>query len=282
MSELSPHESGPAEAPAIVFLHGVGNTGAMWRTHMASLPEYHCLAPDLPGFGRSQGEPWRTRAATAGLVASLIESRALAGRAHVVGLSLGASVAFELLRRRPELVDRVIIDGCAAIPTAAALPMKAGVAVLSPFLRWAWVARLVGRAFGVKDGPNLADFVSQMTQASPGSFRRAFAQAQDVRITLELLHAESPTLLVAGEHELKSTRASNRLLAALLPHAVSRMVPDAGHGWISTAPDLHLRMVRAWLAHQPLPAELRTEDVELADAPVSTALGRPTHEATLR
>ena len=49
----------------------------------------------------------------------------------------------------------------------------------------------------------LADFVDQMTKADPNSYRRAFAQAQDVRITPELLRANSPTLLVAGQRELQ-------------------------------------------------------------------------------
>lgn len=282
MTELFIHESGAVEAPAIVFLHGVGNTGAMWRTHMAGLPGYHCLAPDLPGFGRSARLRWESRVATAERVAALIERRVPTRKAHIVGLSLGGAVAFELLRRRPELVDRVVIDGCAAIPTAAALPMKAGVTVLSPFLRWSWVARLVGRAFGVNGVAQLADFVDQMTQADPSSFRRAFAQAQDVRITPELLRADSPTLLVAGQRELQTTRASNRLLAEYMPRARSRMVPDAGHGWIGAAPELHLRMVRTWLADQPLPAELRAEDIQLPDTASVPAFNRPANEETLR
>ena len=83
-----------------MLLHGVGNNGSMWSDLMAALPDYHCLAPDLPGHGASRSLRWRRRADTAELVASLIEAEATGGRAHVVGLSLGGSVALELLATR--------------------------------------------------------------------------------------------------------------------------------------------------------------------------------------
>ena len=47
------HESGSPGSPAIVFLHGNGANGTMWKTHMEQLADFHCLAPDFPGFGQS-------------------------------------------------------------------------------------------------------------------------------------------------------------------------------------------------------------------------------------
>jgi pimeloyl-ACP methyl ester carboxylesterase len=47
-------ESGTPRSPAIVFLHGVGNSGGMWAKHMAGLGGYHCLAPRSPGVRSEQ------------------------------------------------------------------------------------------------------------------------------------------------------------------------------------------------------------------------------------
>jgi pimeloyl-ACP methyl ester carboxylesterase len=110
------HESGRPGSPAIVFLRRVGASGRMWEEHMRRLTAYHCLAPDLPGHGRSNRVPWRSLADTSEQVARLIETRFPSRRAHVVGLSLGGAVAHTLLARRPELLDRVVIDGCGALP----------------------------------------------------------------------------------------------------------------------------------------------------------------------
>jgi pimeloyl-ACP methyl ester carboxylesterase len=234
----------------------------MWADLMAGLADYHCLAPDLPGHGGSRAIAWKSRAESAGLVAGLIEERAAGGTAHVVGLSLGGSIALELLATRPALLDRVIVDGCGVIPGPITGPMKIGVSVISPFLRFAPVARLIGRAFGVTPGKALDAFVAQIQAADARSFRRAFADANDTRLTPRLLAAPCPTLLVAGERELKQVRASNRLLAERMPHAEARMMPGASHGWgPAQFPEIHLRMVEAWIGGRPLPAELVPDTV---------------------
>ena len=260
MTSLAIREVGEAGLPTVVLLHGVGNNGSMWADLMAGLTDFHCLAPDLPGHGRSGAIEWESRAESARLVAELIEERAAAGKAHVVGLSLGGSIALELLATRPDLLDRVIVDGCGALHSPLAGPMKIGVALISPFLRFAPVARLIGRAFGVAPGEGLVAFVAQMRAVDARSFRRAFADANDMRLTPPLLAAPCPTLLVAGERELKHVRASNRLLGERMPNAEARMVPGARHGWgPAQFPDIHLRMVAAWIKGRRLPAELVAE-----------------------
>jgi pimeloyl-ACP methyl ester carboxylesterase len=173
-------------------------------------------------------------------------------------------VALELLATRPELLGRVIVDGCGALPSAAIGPMKLGVAAISPLLRFGVVARAIGRAFGISSEPGLEDFVAQIQAADPRSFRRAFADANDTRITSALLAAACPTLLVAGEHELRNVRRSNRLLAERMPAAEARMVPGAGHGWgLTQLPDIHVQMVDAWLGGRTLPPELLVETIGL-------------------
>lgn len=57
----------------------VGNNGSMWSDLKKALPDYHCLAPDLPGHGDSRHIPWRSRAETAGMVATLIAARPACG-----------------------------------------------------------------------------------------------------------------------------------------------------------------------------------------------------------
>ena len=270
MSGLAVRESGPPTAPTVVFLHGVGNTGAMWQGHVEALPDFHCLAPDLPGHGRSRDVPWVSRGDTADRVIRLIEGLP-GGRAHVVGLSLGGSVALEIMARRSDVLDHVVIDGCGAIGTRLAIVMKLGVAVVSPFIRRTVVGRLVAKAIGITDPAGVDDLLAQFRQVDPRSFRRAFSDAQDVRIGEALLRAPCPTMLVAGERELAVVRGSNRLLGELLPRAESRMLPGAGHGWLGEAPELHIAMVRSWITAQPTPPELVPETIERPHVRIATA-----------
>jgi len=47
-------EAGPADAPALLLLHGFPSAGHMFRDLMPLLGEkYHLIAPDLPGFGQT-------------------------------------------------------------------------------------------------------------------------------------------------------------------------------------------------------------------------------------
>ena len=86
-------QSGEPGAPGVVFLHGAGLSGRMWANHMARLSAFHCLAPDFPGCGMSRQLPWTSSIDVADDVATLIRERVPAGRAHVVGISLGGAVA---------------------------------------------------------------------------------------------------------------------------------------------------------------------------------------------
>lgn len=124
------YESGISGRPTIVFLHGNGASGAMWKTCMEQLVDYHCLAPDFPGFGRSNDREWVSLDETDDLVAELIRNRGLKGRAHVVGLSLGSSVTITLLSRAPQAVDHAIVDGAGVLPLPGLALMRVGFRLL--------------------------------------------------------------------------------------------------------------------------------------------------------
>ena len=265
LTELYVHESGTPGAPAIVFLHPTAANGGMWEEHMGGLVGYHCLAPDLPGHGRSNQLPWTSLDDTAQQVAALIEGRVPARRAHVVGLSLGGTVVHKLLAHRPELLDRVVIDGCGGgvLPARGAGLWRLAFALTAPLIHRKLVIDLLYRYLeGDRGDPaGRARFAADLRAVSPTAFRRSFADANDKknRFSPEELSVSCPILLVAGEREPGTIRASNAALAALMPNVVARFVPGAGHAWLAAQPELHVRMVQAWISGQELPAELAFE-----------------------
>jgi pimeloyl-ACP methyl ester carboxylesterase len=247
------HESGAPGSPAIVFLHGAGASGSMWREHMARLTSFHCLAPDLPGFGRSNHMPSASRTETAALVAELIETRVPARRAHVVGLSWGGGVAHALLGRRPDLVDRAVIDGAGVLSWWAGPAVLVGVTVISPFLHTRPVTALFAGIIGMDEAGR-----EDLRASSRRAFRRAFVEGFRTFASPVEIGATCPTLLVAGEQET-AVRPSNAAQAALMAHAVARYAPGLGHGWVARRTELHVRTVEAWLTEQELPSELGSD-----------------------
>jgi pimeloyl-ACP methyl ester carboxylesterase len=255
-------DSGAADDPAVVFLHGSGASGRMWRHHIARLGGFRCLAPDLPGFGRSNGVPFVSRAVTADLVAELIATRVPARRAHVVGLSWGGGIAHTLLDRHPGLVERAVIDGAGVLTWWAGGLVLAGIGAVSPFLRTRPVTGLFSRMIGMDEVGR-----QDLRTASPRAFRRAFVEGFRSGVSRVEVTAPSPTLLVAGEKETV-VRPANAALAALMPHAVARFAPGLPHGWLARDTALHVRMVEAWLTGAALPSEL------LPEPPAPEALAR--------
>jgi pimeloyl-ACP methyl ester carboxylesterase len=249
-------ESGTVGSPAVVFIHGGGPGGAMWRGHLERLaPQFHCLAPDLPGFGRSNRMAPISLMRSAELVAEVIRSRVPAGRAHVVGLSYGGSVALALIGRHPEVLDRVVVDGACVLPGRADRLIVAAVILVSPIVNTGLAAtclRLIGwRDLGVA-----------LRSASPAAFRRSWIEGYRAPLFRAQLACSSPTLFVAGERE--HARVSNAGLAGLMPDATARFVPGLAHAWFVWRRDLHIGMVRAWLTDAELPRELEPEPASQA------------------
>ena len=110
-----------------MFLHGTRLTRAQWLPQLRRLSDrYRCIAVDLPGHGARRGEPF-TMAGASDAVVAAIEAEAPAGRAVIVGLSLGGYVAIETAERCPERVAGLVLAGCSAEPVgpvAAVVPRR--------------------------------------------------------------------------------------------------------------------------------------------------------------
>ncbi|MGB1237155.1 MAG: alpha/beta fold hydrolase [Pseudomonadales bacterium] len=96
------HEEFPVERPlgTLVFLHGWGSSSDIWHDFIAQFKErYHCILIDLPGMGRSIGEPAaETSADMADQIAHLVPLGSV-----VVGWSLGGQVAVAMAERMQTL-----------------------------------------------------------------------------------------------------------------------------------------------------------------------------------
>lgn len=91
---------------SLVCIHGAFANSTTWKKASPHLTSYHLILPDLPEHGRSRKAfPTFTLEDAADQVAILIRSKCKNGRARLVGLSLGAWVALEILTRHPDVVD---------------------------------------------------------------------------------------------------------------------------------------------------------------------------------
>ncbi|GAB3495774.1 alpha/beta fold hydrolase [Amycolatopsis cihanbeyliensis] len=251
------HEQHPDADESLLFLHGGNVAGWMWHDLAASLPDRHSLIPDLPGFGASNAEAWTTVAEVADSAAAVIRARAHDGRAHLVGLSLGAVVGTVLVARHPDLVSSAMLTGA---------PLR-GVGTMTRVLGHAqtrlWGSRaywrVMAHAFRLPD-----DSVDTLVETGLGldraSARRMLTQVYDgvPAADLEgLRRTRTPILMLAGEREPKAVHRALPEVTSRAPKAVARTVPRMRHAWSAEDPELFRRVLQHWLAMREPAPELR-------------------------
>lgn len=96
----------------LVFIHGLGTTGAAWNDVIESLPgDVTIISIDLLGFGKSPRPTWatyNTKTQANSIIATLLKLR-LTNSVILVGHSMGALVAVEIAKRYPLLVRSLIL-----------------------------------------------------------------------------------------------------------------------------------------------------------------------------
>lgn len=112
--------AGAPGQPVLLLIHGWGGSSRYFQPALQRLGEsFHCMAPDLPGFGRTPPLPGGDEAALkqryshrglARCVAEWLDSVGVASEYDVLGHSYGAGVAIALAAMQPQRVRRVVLS----------------------------------------------------------------------------------------------------------------------------------------------------------------------------
>jgi pimeloyl-ACP methyl ester carboxylesterase len=95
--------------PAVLLIHGLGSSLRDWERQVETLaPRYRVLTADLRGHGQSTRKGPITMADFAADLRALLAALDIAS-VHVVGISLGASIAFQIALDFPDVVDGLVI-----------------------------------------------------------------------------------------------------------------------------------------------------------------------------
>jgi pimeloyl-ACP methyl ester carboxylesterase len=105
-----------AEKDLVLCVHGMSGAATNWTDLMGELaPDFDCVAVDLPGSGCSPPPKARSGysiTAQAGVIIALIEALTVArnrGSVHLIGNSMGGSVALRAAASRPDLIETLTL-----------------------------------------------------------------------------------------------------------------------------------------------------------------------------
>ncbi|MVW84901.1 alpha/beta hydrolase [Pseudomonas sp. PB101] len=253
------------KGPAVVLLHGFGDTGDMWAPLAADLARDHTVVvPDLRGMGLSSipqsGYDKKTQAADIRGVLNALKIE----HSVVVGHDIGTMVAFAYASRYPERTDRLVVMD-APVP---GIPPWNDI-VRSPML-WhfdfggADMERLVAgreRIYLDRFWNEFAGTPAKVDEgtrqhyarlyARPGAMHAAFAQFRSIRqdaVDNEASMAKKlsmPVLAVGGE---KSFGANEAIVMRNAADKVTEVViPGAGHWLMEEAPTQTIAAIRGFM-----------------------------------
>lgn len=258
-------DTGPRDAPVVVFVHGLLVDGTLWRKVTPQLDAgLRCIVPDLPlGAHRVALNAIADRSprGVATLLADLLEALDL-DDVTLVANDTGGAIAQLLVTERPQRVARLVLTPCDCfdqfLPTAfRPLQWAARVPGLLPAVLQVFRVRSLRRlplTLGwLAKHPIDHDVVDAWGEGffSDAGVRRdtvAFVRAIDARDTLDaaarLPRFGKPALVVWGEDDHFFPQAYARRLATLLdarleivqdayafvpedqPHRLARLVQD--------------------------------------------------------
>lgn len=237
-------ESGPANGPPVVFIHGWGCSAYEWRRNLGPVGAagWRAIAVDLRGHGLSdkpRGAHAYTNDAMARHLIAILDALGLA-RTVLVAHSLGGEIAFEVALRAPQRVSRLVLIGPVGFgramlarigklltprPIVGILPSTVTRASVWVALRYA-----TGNLGGVTD-EDIAQYwaPSQFPEYSLAIRHLLHGCLWRPRRPHELSRVRVPTLVVFGTRDRLVNGSTARHYVERMPNARLELIDEAGH-----------------------------------------------------
>lgn len=245
--------------PTVLMLHGIDG-GHLWfapQVETLASSGYRAVAWDMPGYGHSAPiEPYNFKGLAQSCIA-LIEGLQC-NDVSLVGHGMGGMVAQEVVARRPDLVNKLVLCG-----TSPAFGNPAGewqrqyiaqrtslldagqtMADLADVL----VPQLVGPG-SLPEGVRLATHCLRQVPAS--TYRRALEALSTFDRRANLPKIQVPTLLLAGEHDRNAPPALMKKMAAAIARSTYLQLSGVGHLQNLEAPEEFESLLLNFLALEP-------------------------------
>jgi pimeloyl-ACP methyl ester carboxylesterase len=246
----------------VLLVHGLGSSTEDWESQVDALArEFTVVAYDVRGHGRS-GKPAGAYSVSlfAADAAALIAALKLAP-VHVVGLSMGGMIAFQLAADHPELVRSLVIVNSGPEMVLRTLREKMGIVQRQLIVRMMGMRRM-GEVLAEKLLPGAEHvarrgiFADRWARNDKGAYLRALSALVGWSVTAKLPGIRQPVLVVTADQDYTPV-AWKQWYTALMPNATLAVIPQSRHMMPVERPQLFHETLLPFLADAGRGTEVR-------------------------
>lgn len=240
------------EGSPVLLIHGLGSSTLDWELQIPALAAHHrVVALDVRGHGRSDKPRQRYRIADfAGDVAALIEHLQLPP-VHLVGISMGGMIGFQLGVDQPQLLRSLTIVNSAPEVKAEKLSDYLQIAkrwTLARLLPLKTTAKALARLLFPK--PEQAELRRKVEERWPRNDKRAYLASLDAIIGWgvreHLGRITCPTLVISADRDYTPV-AQKQAYVDELPDARLLVIDDSRHATPLDQPERFNRSLLAFM-----------------------------------
>jgi pimeloyl-ACP methyl ester carboxylesterase len=255
--------------PVLVFVHGVGVNGDLWRWVVPRLAgRYRCITPDLPwGSHRRalRADADLSLPGMAGITADFLDALELGDGVTVIANDTGGAVAQALVAQDPARIGRLVLTSCDAFEKFPPTPQKYLEATARSRLL-TWIVANTARYKVIQRLPTAYGFVT--SRPMPGEIMRSYTdpirqdagvrrdfrrmlRAVDTKYTFaaaaQLTRFDRPALVLWAENDKIFPREHGRRLAHLLPRGEFELIPGSRTFIPEEQPERLAARIAEWL-----------------------------------
>ncbi|OAB40855.1 alpha/beta fold hydrolase [Paenibacillus antarcticus] len=242
------NESGNKMGPMLVFIHGAGVSGWMWDKQVEYFKEhYYVVVPDLPSHGKSHDKEFTTIHDAAQDIAEVIRDRDYGQSITIIGFSLGAQIALEMLSMNGIRMDRaIIISGLVTPMKFTRWITKPLVRIFMPLTKNRFFSRLQAKELYIGD-EYFELYYQESALISMDSLLTILNENMSYCLPQGFNQGKTKVLVLVGAKEKKQILKSSNVISSSSEYCEREIVPNIGHGISLANPALFNHMIEAWI-----------------------------------
>lgn len=244
LKDLNLHYETTGNGEPILFLHGLGSSGLDWEPQYKELEKkYKCILPDLRGHGKTDKPNGSySIAGMANDVIELIESLHFTS-VHLVGISMGGAVAFQIAHTRPKLVKSMVIINSVSDWRMKTIGERFKLGQRKLIVRLMGMRKMgevLARRLFPKPKHNLIrqDFIEKWATNDTSAYLKSLNALVDWFLSAnDLKQMNMQTLFLVSDLDY-SPIAKKEKIASLIPNAKVEIIEDARHAVTVEYPEI--------------------------------------------